>query len=238
MKYIYFKTLPSTNDYGKTHHSDLPSFSVVYTDHQTSGKGRNQRSWLSPKKENLAFSIILKKQLKNPEKLSIITALSVLQTLLSFKINALIKWPNDLLVKNKKICGILIEGMTSANDSCYIIGIGINVNTSSFQDELQSKATSMYLEKKCLFSLKKVMKKCVHNFQKNLKKSQKNMDYLMTLYKQYSCVLNKEIIFTYDNHRQNGTIINILEIGSIMIKTENDILSINYGEITLQNIYQ
>ncbi len=120
---------------------------------QTAGRGRKNRQWYSPKKAGLYFSLLLKPKV-NVQKLylyTIISALAIRESLVSLNYNAEIKWPNDILLGNKKVAGILSKLITfSPNNSKkrnVVLGIGVNTHICSFPEDLQCKATSMLLEK-------------------------------------------------------------------------------------------
>ncbi len=237
MERIYFDTLDSTNNYCKQNYEMFPSFCYVIANKQTSGRGRFNRIWLSDEKNSLTLSIFIKENLDNPVILSMLAAISVVKTLESFNIKSKIKWPNDILVNSKKICGILLEGITNGTTANYIIGIGLNVNNELFDEQIKQKATSMINVTNTLFSLSDVEKKLIETFEKYYKKTQNQSFELINLYKSYSCVINKNISFEYQSNLLNGKVLDILDDGSILIKTNDELLKINYGEITLKNYY-
>ncbi len=237
MKRIYFDTLDSTNDYCKRNASLLPSFCVVYTTHQTKGKGRNQRSWVSEPFLNLSLSLFIKKPINHPEYLSILTALAVVSTLKALDIQPQIKWPNDILIEKKKVCGILLEALNQGKKTDYIIGVGININTTSFPDELKKKATSIAIFLNQTISIKKVLRIFLRNWKKLFATFEKKSDFYMQEYKKYSCVLHQKIQFEYNRQLCEGIVVDILKDGSLQIEMENKKITINYGEISLQNFY-
>ena len=140
---------------------------VVTAKKQTAGKGRRGRSWESPADENLYFSILLRPKLA-PEKapmLTLLMAYSVAKALQKININIEIKWPNDLVLSKKKICGILTEMELAGNEiSHVVIGVGINVNTKGFSKELKEKATSLYLESGKIQEMEELQKDIMETF--------------------------------------------------------------------------
>ena len=129
---------------------------LVVADSQTMGKGRRGRTWESPKGTNLYFSMLLKPNFA-PDKASMITlvtAYSVAKVIREMTgLDAKIKWPNDIVVGKKKVCGILTE-MSMERDYIHhvVVGIGINVNEEKFPVELEEMATSLKNEKGSLVS--------------------------------------------------------------------------------------
>lgn len=122
---------------------------LVLAERQVSGRGRRGRKWVSPFAENLYYSLVLRIDggMRQLEGLSLVVGLAVMQTLRSFGVvNAGLKWPNDVLVGNKKIAGILLELIGDPADVCHVVlGIGINVNMQT-ADEVDQQWTSIRLE--------------------------------------------------------------------------------------------
>ncbi len=122
---------------------------LVLAERQVSGRGRRGRKWVSPFAENLYYSLVLRIDggMRQLEGLSLVVGLAVMQTLRSFGVvNAGLKWPNDVLVGNKKIAGILLELIGDPADVCHVVlGIGINVNMQ-VADEVDQQWTSIRLE--------------------------------------------------------------------------------------------
>jgi BirA family biotin operon repressor/biotin-[acetyl-CoA-carboxylase] ligase len=145
-KIQWFDRLPSTNIFLKERmaiESELPSGTVVATRDQTQGRGRRGRDWLSAANENLTFSILLLGNgapRKNPAA-AMAAAVAVAELLRAEGVRADLKWPNDVLVDGKKICGILSEGVSGG----IIVGIGLNVNMQC-ADHIDQPATSILME--------------------------------------------------------------------------------------------
>lgn len=155
---IWLNSVDSTNDEAKRRIPELDNLAVLSAVSQTKGRGQHSNTWLSEPGKNLLMSIVLKYaphgestsdslavQAYDQQVISQITSLALVDLLAAHEIEAKIKWPNDIYVGNKKICGILIENtvlgkwMTSS-----IIGIGLNVNQRNFDAKLPNP-TSMVL---------------------------------------------------------------------------------------------
>lgn len=150
-KIIYYKQLDSTNtEIARLATEGAAHGTVVVADAQSAGKGRRGRGWESPAGENIYMSILLRPDCL-PDRapmLTLVMAYSVAKVLkeLGF-LDVQIKWPNDLVLSGKKICGILTEMQLKDTEIDYVVvGVGINVNTSKFSEELKDTATSLYLE--------------------------------------------------------------------------------------------
>ena len=148
---LCFDTLESTNDYAKelagqgSVHGTL-----VVAESQSAGKGRRGRVWQSPRQGNIYMSLCLEPKLATDHAagLTLVMALAVTEALRrTTDCDPQIKWPNDVVLNGKKICGILTEMIFQKNGGyAVIIGTGINVNTENIPEELSSSATSLKLE--------------------------------------------------------------------------------------------
>ena len=145
---IWLASTDSTNEEAKRRISDIDNLSVVSALEQTSGRGQRGNQWYSAPGQNLLFSIVLKSpslKAKNHFALNEMAALSVTDFLSAYGIKAEIKWPNDIYVGEKKICGMLIENSFLGNAiSSSIIGIGLNINQRNFNVSLPNP-TSLVL---------------------------------------------------------------------------------------------
>ncbi|MBI3651561.1 MAG: biotin--[acetyl-CoA-carboxylase] ligase [Acidobacteria bacterium] len=148
---LRFDELASTNDTARelaaAGHSEG---TAILARRQTAGKGRQGRVWSSPADEGLYLSIILRPQLPAPQaSLMPLAAAIAVAEMLSFDFHtaADIKWPNDVRINERKICGILVESsIENGLLQSAILGIGINIAQQNFPDELHDVATSLYLE--------------------------------------------------------------------------------------------
>ena len=140
IRIIWFKELDSTNDELLRHISGYDNLSAVAAVSQTSGRGQRGNRWLSRPGDNLTFSLLLKwKDFPAREVMAVtcLSALSVRDRLREEGVQAVIKWPNDIYVGNRKVCGMLIEnGLDGASLAWSVVGIGINLNQTEFPGEL------------------------------------------------------------------------------------------------------
>jgi BirA family transcriptional regulator, biotin operon repressor / biotin---[acetyl-CoA-carboxylase] ligase len=145
----HYETVSSTNDLLKAM-SEAPEFTVVVADEQTAGRGRRSRSWHSAAGDGLYLSLLLcpRSEKAALSLLSLATAISLAETIREIPVRGVdIKWPNDLLIHDHKVGGILIEGSsTGAQGARVIVGIGVNLNSKTFPAELEETATSLFLE--------------------------------------------------------------------------------------------
>jgi len=238
---INLDSVNSTNDYAKIFISKNSNYIkdkiiIISTKNQTNGRGQKNNIWVSEPNKNVTISIIIKNppvESSNVFILSKITSLAIIKTLQILEpynqIN--IKWPNDILLNKKKIAGILIENFFSNNIISYsIIGIGINVNQTTFPD-FKLKPTSLKLETTKEYDIETIINNLLENFLQyynQIKLSNKIIDdkYLNYLYGIY-----KELSFIYNNKVISAKIVNVDNFGKLILKVENSIISANFKEI-------
>jgi BirA family biotin operon repressor/biotin-[acetyl-CoA-carboxylase] ligase len=148
---IRFESLASTNDTAREMAAAGAAEGIaIVAAEQTAGRGRQGRSWRSPAGAGLYLSIILRPQIEAARAplITLAAAVAVAETLaLDFNLPADIKWPNDLLVNGRKICGILAEAASEEGNLQYVVlGIGVNLAQRDFPDEIRQAATSVLLE--------------------------------------------------------------------------------------------
>lgn len=152
----WFRELDSTNDTAKSRIGQFDNLSVLAAESQTKGRGQRGNTWLAEAGMNLTFSIILKfgkngglpaLEAVSQFILSQITSVCIVDFLARYGIDARIKWPNDIYVNDRKICGILIENSLKGKEIAHsVIGIGLNVNQMTFAPEIHPEPTSVRLE--------------------------------------------------------------------------------------------
>jgi BirA family biotin operon repressor/biotin-[acetyl-CoA-carboxylase] ligase len=136
-----FDLLDSTNDYCFRNADTLSNGTVVMAGYQVQGKGTHGKNWQSNAGENLLFSIYYKAEPFASQPLfSLRIALALTQTLQGLGLSPMIKWPNDILVDEQKIAGILIE----VTRSDCVVGIGFNINQQEFPNDVSLPATSLF----------------------------------------------------------------------------------------------
>ena len=143
---IYYPSLASTMEVAKREaQQGAAEGTVIVADEQTAGKGRIKRAWLSPK-GNIALSIIFYPHIASLPYLIMLASLAVVHTIEAVTgLKSQLKWPNDVLIKGRKVCGILIESKVRGDIVDYaIIGIGVNVNLRLYDfPEILPTATSL-----------------------------------------------------------------------------------------------
>ena len=228
-KHIHFDEIDSTNNYLKNSYQLLNSFTFVSTDYQTAGKGRNDRTWLSEKGENLMFSFLIKEKalLDQAQIISLLVAVEIAKVLESYKIKDVsIKWPNDVLIGDKKVCGILAEGQAP---NYLVVGVGLNANQTSFPSDLRRPATSLLIELGRNVSLDELKESLFTQLTKSLN----NLDFKASLeyFRKHNYLRFKRISTSINGEFYVGRVMDIDDNFCLKVKTNDMYLIIDSGEI-------
>lgn len=236
---IHFDTIESTNDYAKKIAVESIDGTIVVSEEQTKGRGRRGRQWHSIKGEGIWLSIILKPDIY-PHKAPFITQIagaSIVKALKKLKIDASIKWPNDIIVNNKKISGILTELGAEIDRVNYIVlGIGINVKTMDFPEDIKSIATSIFKEGynvKRIDILKNILEEFEVLYLDYIQENDKSS--CIKICKENSAILGKNIYILNNDKKRKVKCIDINEVGNLVIINEdNDIEELIAGEVSIR----
>lgn len=210
---------------------------------QLNGRGRLSREWISKKNDGVYMSVLFNTNFKtdNIPFLSVIAGLSVCKAINNFTDNKFfIKWPNDIIINNKKVCGILLESkIYSSNLSSIILGIGINVNNKYFDKSIESKATSIFLETGKNIEFKEIVSSVLNYFSfyyNNFLISGRNR--IKEEYVNLCASLNRNVSIIKENSIIDAFSVDVDSFGNLVVITENkEKLKINSGEVIVQGIY-
>lgn len=246
INFIFFDEIDSTNNYCKyIAEQGFSKTTVIVSDAQTAGRGTKGRNFYSPKGTGLWFSILLKPSIPINELsfLTLLTSVALNDTLKAFSINTTIKWPNDIILNDRKLSGILIESKINNNKllEYVIIGIGINVNLNKedFSDELKEKAISLKIATGKEYDRYEILKVFIFNFENYFNKFiDGNKKFILNKYKANSFVLNKKVNLKYKDKTKIVIPIDILEDGALLVKDQkSNIEKIVSGEISLRVLF-
>lgn len=243
--YFYYQELDSTNNRARELAAEeYPEGTVVVAEMQTAGRGRRGRDWYSPKQEGIYMSIILRPwlPLKDISRVSLVTAVAVAETLeTELNLHPLIKWPNDILVNNRKIAGILSEVVTDMDSIEYIVvGIGLNINNtpSDFPPDFRTPATSMQAECYQPVSRVKILQNLLFNLEKHYQKLlQGNFEATLNKGKKLSMVIGREVKLDTLNGLLEGQAIDINDHGFLLVRDPaGTVHTVMSGEISLLSL--
>lgn len=235
----------STNEEAKRQaQNGAPDGSVFIAERQTGGKGRLGRKWESPDGTGIWFSILLRPGLV-PSEVSCITLLAGIAVCRAIRsvtgCEAKIKWPNDVVIGSRKVCGILTELTAEIDRIEYVVlGIGINANMESFPEELAEKATSLRMESGKTFPRAAVLRAVLEALEPLLERA-KNGDGLNGILEEYKalCVsLNRRVSFYSGSRQRTGTAVDVSPTGELIVACdEGGLVPVNAGEVIVQGIY-
>lgn len=238
---IWYENIGSTNKEAKTLAiAGLPEIACVTAEEQIAGRGRMGRAWVSPKHKGIYASLLLRPLVsaEGAPGITVLIALAVCRTLRSEGLAAKIKWPNDVLIKGKKICGILTEISTNLDGVEYIIcGFGLNANLEKkdIPNELKDIATSVYLEKGDFICRTKLLAEVLNAFweyyQSFLKSGLKE---LINVYNEFSALHGKTITLISAGHEETGHFIGFDEQAALLMDVNGQIKKYIAGEISLR----
>ena len=228
--------IPSTNEYIKEHYENLDNYTIVAANYQTNGRGRMTRVWHSTAGENILMSILIKEfnDRTDLNLLSLVTGVAVHKFLSKYLNNLYIKWPNDVLVDNKKICGILLEGKMNNNSKMVVIGIGININQTNFDEEINLLTTSLKKELCINFDIDLLIKELSNILVKEIDEYLNGNTSYIEYIKSNLFGINKLIEFTRNDVLCEGIILGIHTDGRLIVKEKDQILYVNSGEIKIK----
>lgn len=242
---LYFDTIDSTNTKAQElAEKGYPSGTLVVADKQESGKGRRGRSWVSPSGTGIFMTLMIKPDINpnNASMLTLVAALAVAKAITSVTgEEALIKWPNDIVVNSKKVCGILTE-MNAQFDyiNHIVVGIGINVHNESFPEEISQMASSLMIEaggKR--FHRAQIIAETMSYFEQYYDTFLKTQD-LSALVREYDELLvnrNKSVRVLDPKEPFDGKAMGITSKGELIVDTWESRKLVSSGEVSVRGIY-
>lgn len=242
---LYFDTIDSTNTKAQElAEKGYPSGTLVVADKQESGKGRRGRSWVSPSGTGIFMTLMIKPDINpnNASMLTLVAALAVAKAITSVTgEEAMIKWPNDIVVNSKKVCGILTE-MNAQFDyiNHIVVGIGINVHNESFPEEISQIASSLMIEaggKR--FHRAQIIAETMSYFEQYYDTFLKTQD-LSALVREYDELLvnrNKSVRVLDPKEPFDGKAMGITPKGELIVDTWESRKLVSSGEVSVRGIY-
>jgi BirA family biotin operon repressor/biotin-[acetyl-CoA-carboxylase] ligase len=229
-----YEELESTNDY-LIEVSNPNEYCLCVAESQTKGRGRNLKSWQSPKYENIYMSLSFstKGELKNFSSFSLVTALAVHNVLLRQNIFTEIKWPNDIYLNKKKIGGILIETFAIDRENLIVVGIGLNVFMEK-NTEIERDWTSLKLEFENIEMDRNEIISEIANEVLILKSNfeNKGFDAFVKDFNKLNFLKDKKV-FLSNSVKKEGTALDINSDGSLNVRIGNQTEKISSGEVSI-----
>ncbi len=241
-----YDRLDSTNKKAKDLAKEGAIFEgVIIADEQTEGRGRLGRAWLSKKGTGIWMSIVLRPVFSpnHAAKLTVISALAVSQAVYRLTgTRLLIKWPNDLVLNNKKICGILTE-LRADKEKIHYAVVGIGINTASqegdFPEDLASIASSILIETGSLVDRKQLIAQILREFQDLYSHFTKGGDFSShrALYRELSASLGKRVRVLGPKEEFEGLAIDLTDSCSLLVRKDSgEIEEVMAGDVSVRGM--
>ncbi len=236
-----YDEINSTNIEAKNN-AHLPDGTLFIAEHQTSGRGRLGREWSSEKGTGIFMSILLKPDiaLEKVSQITLAAGIGVCRALSdSCEVDAKIKWPNDIVIGTKKVCGILTELSADMDGVNYVVvGIGINIHNTEFDSELCEKATSLFLETGLHYDRCELIKKIMYETEKYYKKLLS--DGFASFSEEYRLLCantGKDVLIIKDGTSVPAHCIDISDTGDLVVKIGDTVHAVRSGEVSVRGLY-
>ena len=242
---ICLECVDSTNTQAKRLAEDgAREGTLVTAEEQTGGKGRRGRSWASARGENIMMTLLLRPRIRpeHASRLTLVMAMAVAEAIRKVTgLSSGIKWPNDVVVHGKKVCGILTEMSTEVDYINYVvIGAGINVNQEVFPEEVKETAGSLFLELGKKIPRAPLVAAVLEELETFYEVFQKTEDLsaLCTAYNRLCINRGHEIRVLEPGHAYTGTTDGINAKGELVVKrTDGTITEVYAGEVSVRGLY-
>ena len=219
-----------------------PEGTLALAEFQSAGRGRLGRSWEVPEGTSVMMSILLRPKFE-PQyapTLTLVMGMAVAKAVKKLGFDVSIKWPNDVVVSHKKICGILTEmGVRDGKIDYAVIGVGINVNIREFPEEMADKATSLYLEGGREFDRSQIPGLVMEAFEEYYEKFAATCD-LSGLKEEYESILANynQPVRVLAKEPYEGVARGITDGGELLVeKTDGTIVAVSAGEVSVRGLY-
>lgn len=219
-----------------------PEGTLALAEFQSAGRGRLGRSWEVPEGTSVMMSILLRPKFE-PQyapTLTLVMGMAVAKAVKTLGFDVSIKWPNDVVVSHKKICGILTEmGVRDGKIDYAVIGVGINVNIREFPEEMADKATSLYLESGREFDRSQIPGLVMEVFEEYYEKFAATCD-LSGLKEEYESILANynQPVRVLAKEPYEGVARGITDGGELLVeKTDGTIVAVSAGEVSVRGLY-
>lgn len=243
--HYHFETIDSTNKKaGLLAREGAPHGTLVTADVQEAGVGRRGRSWSSEKDAGIYMSMVLRPEIdtNHASMLTLVAAMAVqkaMEQMCETEV-PMIKWPNDIVLNKKKVCGILTElSLVGADIEFVIIGIGINVNNKAFPEEISETASSLFLELGREIDRELLITKVWDNFKLYYEQFLKTKDISLFQEEYEKVLVNKEenvrVLDPLDEY--TGVAKGVTSTGELIVDTEGERTLVSGGEVSVRGIY-
>ncbi len=242
-KRIHLSVVVSTNMHTTDllSHSGIEPWTIVSADFQSGGKGQRGRVWESEAGENLTFSVVLKPKIKIADQylISASVSLAIVDLMGNHGCHGFVKWPNDIIVNDHKIAGLLIENQIKGNQVEYsIAGIGLNVNQVHF-NTYRWPATSLKLENatQLSFDREQILSELINRLKVRLAEAERDGRKLIETLNEHLYKKGESVFFLKNGESTHGIVREVTPDGRLLLSEKDGLISYSNGEITFMNTF-
>lgn len=236
--FIYSEDISSTNRYLLENADKLNDGTTILSEFQNEGKGRLNRPWQSNKGQNLTFSILLKQNINklNPNQISLAASLAVASAIENlYQLKTDLKWPNDILINNKKVSGILLEASSEgSNLEKIVVGIGVNTNQTKFVGDFKIMPTSVKFELKREITRERLLSEILNVFENLLHDSYKSSKKILEEWREKCRMIGEPITLDINGEKKYGIFYDLDANGFLILKSGDKIEKITSGDISVR----
>ncbi len=242
---FFFDEVDSTNNKARQlAEAGAPDGTLVVAETQRAGKGRRGRQWVSPKGSGIWMSLALRPDIM-PDRASMLTLVAALSVAMGIKtvtgLNAEIKWPNDIVINGKKVCGILTEMSTEMNEINHVVvGIGINANMQEFPEDIRMVATSLVIEGGQPVNRSELVNAVLMAWEQyyEIYLQTADMTNLIQTYNERLVNRNGQVVVLAPEGSWPGISLGIDTIGQLQVEKEDrTVVAVMSGEVSVRGIY-
>jgi len=237
--FVYAEEVTSTNELLLNeknlykHHG-----TILLAEFQSAGKGRLNRTWLSTQEMNLTFSILISDPKFLKKRINILNFAAALAVSMSienlFQLKTDLKWPNDVLIANKKVAGILLGSVSSGSRiDRLVIGIGLNVNQISFQGKFNYEPTSIKKELRQNIEREKLLAEILNSFEDLMEKSLTNPKFILDEWRAKCGSIGSRIRISENEKTRQGIFEDINDEGFLILKSGDNLETIHFGDVSI-----
>ncbi len=236
--FIYYEEADSTNEELLNDASIKEHGTVLFANNQVKGRGRMNREWISKKDHSLTFSILLTENISanTVNIINLAASIAVAQSLENlYQLDVRLKWPNDVLIATRKVCGILIESQSKGDKlERVVVGIGVNVNQPMFEGGFNIPPTSIKKEFGKNVSRERLIAEILNEFEKLLKKIKHHPEEILNNWRSKCKMIGEKVKIIDGENELFGTFEDIDENGFLLLNNMNGITKIFNGDVSLR----
>ncbi len=236
--FIYCDEVDSTNKLLLESKEFSQNGTVILAEHQTEGKGRRGREWVSNSGQNLTFSILVKDFThgKRVNLINLAASLAVAHSIENlYQLKVELKWPNDVLIRNKKTAGILVESISKGNKiERFVIGLGVNVNQTNFQGKFEISPTSIRKEFKEIVSRERLLSEILNNYEALFDGIKYEPGKILADCKLKCKMLGEKLKIIDGDNVKFGIFDDLDDNGFLILKQKDKVEKIHFGDVSLR----